>query len=145
MDTSRPPTRLARHETPTHLNVEDRAFYGLTVRQVMWLTVGCAGGYGLWIQWPDLAVGPRLALAALCLACAGALALVRPHGRGLEEWGFVALRYAAIPKVSVWRPREPQPAAWRRHGPDWAELAPRVRWEVDAATAAPAGAEEVPR
>ena len=24
-----------RHEIPTHLNVEDRAFYGLSVRQVM--------------------------------------------------------------------------------------------------------------
>ena len=136
------PARLTRHETPTHLNVEDRAFYGLTVRQMMWLTVGCAGGYGLWIQWPGLPAGPRLAIAALCLVCAVMLALVRPHGRGLEEWGFVVLRYAAIPKVSVWRPREPQPAAWRRHGPDWAELTPRVRWEAGTP---PAGGDEVPR
>ena len=38
------PMAAARHEIPTHLNAEDRAFYGLTARQLMWLTVGCAGG-----------------------------------------------------------------------------------------------------
>jgi hypothetical protein len=118
-----------RHEIPTHLNVEDRAFYGLTARQLMWLMVGCAGGYGLWTQWPDLPAGLRLALAGVCLALAVALALVRPQGRGLEEWAFVALHYAALPKVSAWRPREPQPAAWRPAGEHWAELAPRLRWQ----------------
>ena len=51
------PVAPQRHEIPTHLDVEDRAFYGLTARQVMWLTVGCAGGYGLWAQWPDLPAG----------------------------------------------------------------------------------------
>jgi hypothetical protein len=117
------------HEIPTHLNVEDRAFYGLTARQVMWLTVGCAGGYGLWAQWPGLPGGLRLALAGVCVALALVLALVRPYGRGLDEWAFVVLHYAAIPKLSLWRPREPAPAAWRPAGPQWAELAPRVSWQ----------------
>ena len=119
-----------RHETPTHLNVEDRAFYGLTARQLMWLTVGCAGGYGLWTQWPELPVGPCLALAAVCVALAVVLALVRPHGRGLEEWAFAALHYAAVPKRSAWRPREPELAAWRPSGPRWAELAPHLSWRT---------------
>jgi len=117
-----------RHEIPTHLNVEDKAFYGLTARQLMWLMVGGASGYGLWTQSPDLPAGLRLALAGLCFALALALALVRPQGRGLEEWAFVALHYAALPKRSAWRPREPQPAAWRPAGEDWAERAPRLSW-----------------
>jgi hypothetical protein len=118
-----------RHEIPTHLTVEDRAFYGLTARQLMWLTVGCAGGYGLWTQWPDLPAGIRLALAGVCLTLAVVLALVRPHGRGLEEWAFVALHYAALPKVSAWRPREPELAVWRPAGQRWAALTPRLRWQ----------------
>ena len=134
--------RPGRHETPTHLNVEDRAFYGLTARQLLWLTVGCAGAYGLWAQWPALPASARLALAALCLVCGVVLALVRPHGRGLEEWGVVGLRYAALPKVSVWRPREPRHASRRRHGSDWAALAPRLSWESGGT---PAGREEVPQ
>ncbi len=136
------PVASQRHEIPTHLNVEDRAFYGLTARQLMWLTVGCAGGYGLWTQWPGLPAGPRLALAAVCVALAVVLALVRPHRRGLEEWAFAALHYAAVPRRSVWRPREPELAAWRPSGPRWAELAPHVSWRP--APEEPQG-EEAPR
>lgn len=90
-----------RHEIPTHLNVEDKAFYGLSVRQVMYLTVGAASGYGLWNQWEALPVGLRLGVALACFLLAAAVALIRPHGRGLEEWAFVALHYAAVPKVCV--------------------------------------------
>lgn len=117
-----------RHEIPTHLNVEDKAFYGLSARQFTCLTVGLATSYGLWIQWPVLPVAARLALAAACFALAAALALVRPHGRGLEEWAFVALRYAALPKACVWRPGEPDPAAWRPAASHWAELSPLPAW-----------------
>jgi len=116
------------HEIPTHLNVEDKAFYGLSARQFMYLTIGLATSYGLWNQWPDLPAAARLALAAACFALAAALALIRPHGRGLEEWTFVALHYAAAPKVGVWRPREPDPAAWRPSAARWAELSPRPAW-----------------
>lgn len=118
----------ARHEIPTHLNVEDKVFYGLSVRQVMYLTIGCATGYALWNQWPELAFVIRLGLATACLAVATAVALVRPHGRGLEEWAFVALHYLAVPKASVWRPRTSDPARWRPADGRWAELAPQLSW-----------------
>lgn len=118
----------ARHEIPTHLNVEDKVLYGLSVRQVMYLTIGCATGYALWNQWPELALVLRLGLAAACLALATVVALVRPYGRGLEEWAFVALHYLAVPKVSVWRPRTSDPARWRPGGGRWAELAPHLSW-----------------
>ena len=108
-----------RHEIPTHLNVEDRAILGLTVRQLTVLTVGLSSGYALWSGWPELATGARAGLALACVLVGAALALVRPRGRGLEEWAFVALHYLATPKASTWRPREPDPAAWRPARAAW--------------------------
>ncbi|MFN8472187.1 MAG: PrgI family protein [Anaerolineae bacterium] len=118
-----------RHEIPTHLNVEDKAFYGLSVRQVMYLTVGISGAYALWNNWPDLSLGIRVAIAIVCVLAALVLAFVRPYGRGLEEWAFVALRYIAIPKTAIWRPElPPQPKDPDGEG-RWAPLTPDVTWQ----------------
>ena len=38
--TRRETNRMNRHEIPTHLNVEDKAFAGLTMRQLMTAAVG---------------------------------------------------------------------------------------------------------
>jgi hypothetical protein len=122
---------IQRHEIPTHLNVEDKAFFGLTVRQVMHLTIGLAGGYAVWNQWPDLPAALRLGLAGVGLAQAVALALFRPGGRGLEEWAFVALHYTALPKASVWRPREPERADWRPGAGGWEAWTPTLAWEEE--------------
>lgn len=121
-------TSMTRHEVPTHLNVEDKAFWGLSVRQALTLASGLSGGYSLWTQWPDLPELLRLALAVGCLMAAAILALVRPGGRALEEWAFVALHYAALPKASVWRHGESASRGRRPHDTTWAELAPRVVW-----------------
>lgn len=120
---------LQRHEIPTHLNVEDKVFAGLTVRQVMFLTAGAASGYGLWNQWPALPLGPRLGLALACALLAAVVALVRPHGRGLEAWAFVILHYLAVPRVCTWHLPEPDPAKWRPAATAWAELAPPLSWQ----------------
>ncbi len=120
-----------RHEIPTHLNVEDKAFYGLSARQATYLIVGVSGGYGLWGQWPQLPIGFRLALALGCLAVTVALALLRPYGRGLEEWLFVTLRYVAIPKAAVWRPDEPESASLGPSPARWEELRPNVNWKEE--------------
>ena len=120
-----------RHEIPTHLNVEDKAFFGLTVRQVMHLTIGFAGAYAAWSQWPDLPAAIRLGLAGAGLLQSILLALVRPGGRGLEEWIFVALHYVALPKGSVWRPREPERADWRLSSGGWEAWAPKLAWKEE--------------
>ena len=120
-----------RHEIPTHLNVADKAFYGLSVRQAMYLITGFSGAFGLWSQWPDVPTAVRIALAAFCLLSATALAVIRPGGRGIEEWAFVALRYLALPKVCLWRPRDPDLAVWRSAEARWAELAPQVTWQEE--------------
>jgi hypothetical protein len=120
-----------RHEIPTHLNVEDKAFLGLSARQLMHLVVGLAGAYAAWSQWPDWPGGARIALAGAIVLGAAIVALVRPGDRALEEWAIVALRYWATPKRAVWRRAEPVAADWRPAEAAWAELAPRVAWTED--------------
>jgi len=119
-------TRL-RHEIPTHLNVEDRALFGLSMRQVMIVMSGASASYALWSQWPDLATSVRVALAASCFVAAVVLALIRPARRSIDEWAFVAVRYLASPRVSVWRPRGGDASA-RTSAGRWEELDAQVHW-----------------
>ncbi|MCC6175630.1 MAG: PrgI family protein [Chloroflexi bacterium] len=121
-----------RHEIPTHLNVEDKAFVGLSVRQLMNLIVGLSTAYAIWNDWPAMPVLLRGGLAGACLLTAVVLTLVRPGGRPLEEWAFVALHYVATPKLSVWSPREPDPAEWLPGPGSWEELDARVSWRPTA-------------
>lgn len=120
-----------RHEIPTHLNVEDKAFYGFSARQVMYVTVGLSGSYTLWNQWPGIPVPFRLTLIGLCLVLTLILTLVRPHSRSLDEWAVVALHYRAMPRVSIWRPCEPAPPDRSSATGDWEELTPRLDWREE--------------
>jgi hypothetical protein len=97
----------------------------------MVLTVGCSTAYTLWNQWPELPMALRVGIAAITVILSAVLALVRPYGRGLEEWAFVALHYAAIPKTSAYHPAEPEVEAWRPTAVGWVEIAPDLKWEDD--------------
>jgi hypothetical protein len=114
-----------RHEVPTHLGAEDKPLLGLAMHQLTYLLVGFSVAYAAWNQWPELPLAARLALALASLAAAAVVALVRPCGRGLDDWVFVLLRAAGVPKRSAWHPRQPDPASWRAAGTAWADLAPR--------------------
>jgi len=95
---------MDRHEIPTHLNVEDKAFAGLTMRQLMTVAIGLALAYGAASE-PPVPFPVRLTLAGFVLAGTALLTLWRPGGRPLEEWAFVLLRYWSVPRLAVWRPR----------------------------------------
>src|SRR5207237_588188 len=82
---------------------------GLSARQFAYLVAGWAGGYALWQHAPELPTELRAGLAGFCVLVALLVALVRPAGRGLDDWVFVLARYAATPKRCVWRVREPGP------------------------------------
>ncbi len=94
-----------RHEIPTHLNVADKAFGGLTMRQLLSAAIGLALAYGAASDLP-LPLAGRLVVAALVLAGTLLLVVWRPGGRPAEDWAFVLLRFWATPRVAVWRPRE---------------------------------------
>lgn len=113
----------ARHELPTHLQVEDRLIAGLTVRQTLLLSAGLSVSYSLWRHLAGLqlsiqaalapahvagltallALAARLALAALPAGAFALVALARPADRPLEEWVVITLRYLTLPKTLVWR------------------------------------------
>ncbi len=95
---------MNRHEIPTHLNVEDKAFAGLTMRQLMTAAVGLGLAYGAASELP-LPIPVRLMVAGIVLVAVALLVLWRPADRPLEDWAFVLLRYWAVPRVAVWRPR----------------------------------------
>ncbi len=120
---------LIRHEIPTHLNVEDKALFGLSVRQVMLLIVGVSLAYGLWNQLPDLILPLRLGTAIIVFLTFAAVALLKPGQRPLEEWLFVVVHYASVPKLAVWYPIEPPLLDWLLDSREWEDLRPEPVWE----------------
>ena len=124
------------HEIPTHLGVEDKAFFGLALRPALYLLSGIAASYGLWTSETDLPAAIRLGLAVACLAVGVTVAFVQPLGRGLDEWAIVALRYLTTPRRSVWRREIVHDPRSRQAEIGWAELAPEPFWnEVRRAAA----------
>lgn len=102
---------LQRHEIPTHLEVEDRILFGLTLRQGIILLLGATAGYFLFAQSGQALAGIHLPIAVrigfglLPVLVALAVALIQPAGRPLEDWFFAIARYLTLPKQCVWRPR----------------------------------------
>ena len=100
---------MNKYEIPTHLHVEDKLLGGLTVRQVLYVSVGISLGYALWQHLQVLThiglagVVLRVAICALPVVASLICGFAQPTGRPLEEWILAALRYAALPKVAVWR------------------------------------------
>ena len=119
-----------RQEIPTHLEVEDRILFGLTLRQGILLLLGAAIGYFTFAQsgqipWfgagnagtigsaghttanlqLSLPLVLRIALALFPLLGALALAVIQPAGRPLEDWLFAVARYLTLPKRCIWRAR----------------------------------------
>jgi PrgI family protein len=119
------------HEVPTHLNVEDKVVFGLTVRQFLYMLVGSSATYSLWVQTVQLPDPVRICLASLCVAVTLAFALLRPAERTLEEWLAAALIYFASPRRATWQPSEPDLANWRPVGGGWQELTPSLSWADD--------------
>jgi len=96
---------MERHEIPTHLNVADRAFAGLTMRQLLSAAIGLALAYGAASNLP-VPMALRLSAMGIVLIATLLLVLWRPAGRPAEDWAFVLLRFWLVPRVAVWRPRE---------------------------------------
>jgi hypothetical protein len=124
------------HEIPTHLGVEDRAFLGLTMRQLMTAAVSLALAYGAATELP--LPGPeRLMAAGLGLMAGMLLTLWQPAGRPVDVWAFILLRYWATPRVAVWRPRPIEAADDEQHViPTPSVRLPHPTWQ-SAATAGP--------
>jgi hypothetical protein len=120
--------RHRQHEIPTHLNVEDKLLLGLTARQFLYVLVGTSLSYGAWNQLIDVPTPVRVAIVGVCLLATAAQALLRPHGRPLEEWLLAGCAYAVTPRRTTWRPPEPEEHDWRPAAGAWHELVPNLSW-----------------
>jgi hypothetical protein len=119
------------HEIPNHLNTEDRAFFGLSVRQFTDLIAGLGGTYSLWHQAAGWPLGLRAGVTGLALTVGLAMALWKPGGRRLEQWLFAFVRYQMTPRRATWRSRRPDPQEWLPSARSWPELSPRLLWSED--------------
>jgi hypothetical protein len=100
-----------RHEIPTHLEVEDRILFGLTLRQGIILLLGATAGYFLFAQSGQaiadihVPLAMRISLGLLPALVALAVALIQPGGRPVEDWLFAIAHFLTVPKQCVWYPR----------------------------------------
>ena len=69
------------HEIPTHLNVADRAFGGLTMRQLLSAAIGLTVAYGAASDLP-IPFGARLGAAAFVVVAPADDDVVHGAGRG---------------------------------------------------------------
>jgi type IV secretory pathway VirB4 component len=95
-------TGLKPIELPLLLNQQVRVLFGLTGRQLLFITCGLATGVSLWEY---LSPGGPSFSATLLVGCvcaipallAGVIAFVTMHGRPLEEWFFIWLAWLLTP------------------------------------------------
>ena len=93
---------MQRHEIPTHLDVEDKLFAGLSPRQLLLLIMGIGLGYSFWQRFHHLLPLPLVVLLATLPGLASlVLATLRPDDRPLEQWLLALLRYCSLPKVCL--------------------------------------------
>lgn len=102
------------HRIPNHLETEDKFIFTLSMRQTAIIFVALCMGYILFndlfnaIPEPELALGLGLTAAFLVFLAGVALAIIRVHKRGLDEWVFILFLYAVAPKVYTWHFNKPE-------------------------------------
>jgi hypothetical protein len=119
---------MARHEIPTHLDVQDRILGRLTTRDALFLIVGAAAAYALGTE-RSLSLDVRVPLGAIAAIASAALALVRVGGRPLDDWLGSLVAYLFTPRRATWRPRSPIRDATTPHeSGGWRHRATAPRW-----------------
>ncbi|MDA8611263.1 PrgI family protein [Candidatus Pacebacteria bacterium] len=97
---------MARYQVPQFLEIEDKIFGPLTLKQFLYTMAGAAIGYMAWANLPlfvaVLVGGPLL---ALFLGLAFYKVNNRPLSAALEN-GF---RYLTAPKLYLWKKRQKSP------------------------------------
>ena len=98
---------MKKEEFPTFLNEQPTVVFGRTGRELLILASGLSAGYSIWQNISKTVVGPGgivlgIAIAAIPVIIAAVVALVSIAGRPLEEWFFVSVLYAFMPKLFIY-------------------------------------------
>jgi len=92
-------------DLPTHLDVGDTPYWGLSFGQILLAFGGFALGFVAWRLLPaGTSLMVHLAVAGGLLASGVLLAVVRPAGTSLLGWVTIVHCYVRTPKVTLWRP-----------------------------------------
>jgi len=97
------------HDIPTHLDIEDRLLFHLTIRQCLFIVVGASLGYAAFHALHLFPLVLALGIGLFLPLLAGVLGIMTLAGYPLEHWLAVAGRYALRPRVYVWRLEESAP------------------------------------
>jgi uncharacterized membrane protein YhaH (DUF805 family) len=104
---------MKKEEFPTFLNEQPTIIFGRTGRELLVITIGLACGYLTWVSLGSFIGGHVLAsniakgvIVAAILVLAVFVSFFKVATRPLEEWAFVWLFYAIIPKIYLYVPEE---------------------------------------
>lgn len=95
------------HEVPTHLEIEDKPFFGLTMPQFVTLFVGLALAailYNYALAW--LPLGVRLVISGLVGLVVLLSVFIRPGGLSLSEWLLERIQFHFGVHLAVFGVRE---------------------------------------
>lgn len=95
------------HEVPTHLEIEDKPFFGLTMPQFVTLFVGLAVAailYNYALGW--LPLGARLVISGLVGLAVLLSVFIRPGGLSLSEWLLERIQFHFGVHLAVFGVRE---------------------------------------
>jgi hypothetical protein len=104
---------MKKEEFPTFLNEQPTIIFGRTGRELLVITIGLACGFLTWTGLGTFIGGNvvisdivKAILVGAIVVCAAIVAFIKVATRPLEEWAFVWLFYAIIPKVYLYIPEE---------------------------------------
>ncbi len=100
-----------KEEFTTFLNEQPTIIFGRTGRQLLIIVIGIVGATLLWsyIEGFQSSIGWQVlsgALAAIPVLLSLVIALIPIASRGMEEWVFVWLLYAVMPRIYLYVPVE---------------------------------------
>jgi hypothetical protein len=117
------------YEIPTHLQVEDALFAGLTPRQLLRLVTGASVAYAVWDQLTFLPTALRAGVTATAVVLGVVFAVVHPGGRPLDQWVLAGIVFLVSPKHWRWQPCASAPETDNAElDEEWADLVPPVDW-----------------
>ncbi len=97
------------YDLPTHLDQEDRPYWGLTLRQFVLTAGSLLGAFCVLQLLPATAFPVRLALSVCLIAVCLTLAFIQPAGRSLTAWLQILDTYRRTPRLVTWQPERTHP------------------------------------
>lgn len=84
---------MEKYIIPRNIKIKESVVYGLNGKQIIYLSIGVAGGLSAYYFGASLPTHIRIAIALYSVASSLAFTLCRLHGQDLDRYTFNAVRY----------------------------------------------------